>query len=220
MFSERDLVEAVERHLQQWAQSCRGVVIARAAAPRPPKRAGLRTRLEERAALGAARSKAIATGPIATGAGLEADAVAWRRAKAERLTLGAARGFSVPSNAPSPRASRTEAAAPKGGAKSAAPRAIRSDGAGVDAGAAAAADEGAPLALFLTPGRAVFLTIKRRRPAARPEEAVTLSSAERTQHRRLRDCGFAVHVIAAETPADARDQVSALLRRLGLPVNG
>ena len=177
MFSEQDLVEAVERHLQQWAQTCRGVWIARARDSQPARRTPLRARLERAAA------------PAGT-ATLAAEAAAWRRSRRQ--------------GAPLPR--------PAAGAESPAPA--------TPAGLAPSAAEAVPIALFLPQARAIFLTVKQRRFTAIAEAGVSLSPAERMQHRRLRDCGFAVHVIAAETPGDARDQVTALLRRLGFPVNG
>jgi hypothetical protein len=196
MFSERDLVSAVERQLLQIEQTCRGVLVLRAETARPGRRPTLRDRLAAKPAAAAAR--APTEGGVALSA-LAQQAARWRR---ERSAGAAAPGGEATTPKP-PRAAAPVTPPPAVGSK------------GGDAEPAPA-----PLALFLSPGKVVFLTVKPRRLAARPEEAVTLSDEERRRHRRLRDCGFAVHVIAAETPADARDQVTALLKRLGLSVNG
>jgi hypothetical protein len=316
MFSESDLIAAVERHLLQAAETCRGLLVARAQAAAPARRQPLRERIESSRIATALHPAATAPGE-AGGKSLAAQAARWRQARREQargtmrlpppgaapppdsapLTVAApSPGLRLSAPSPGPRRSASPLAGPShpraaieagagldahrpreaaaanprieatgtadavgtgGAAQTAAaagaPRtagaaraagtagarhaaraagagdaasAARTAGAGDAASAARAAGAGdaasaaGPLALFLSPGKAVFLTVKRRRLAARAEEAVVLSPSERLHHRRLRDCGFAVHVIAAETPADARDQVTALLRRLGLPING
>lgn len=192
MFSETDLVAAVERHLLQVAETCRGLFVARTAAARPARRAPLRERLSP--------PKPSAAEP-ALAANLAAEAKRWR-------SRGA--GFSAVSADTCAVQTLTPPSTP--------PQATQ--GRNTAATASALGDgETQPITLFITPGKAVFLSVKRRRLSKRPEESVDLSAAERLHHRRLRDCGFAVHVIAAETPADARDQVTSLLKRLGLVFN-
>lgn len=189
MFSERDLVSAVERQLLQVAETCRGVLVVRAESARPGRRPMLRDRL--------ARPPLAKPDGAAAASSLAEQAARWRRDRRPGAPSSA-----LPTTI-SPPSLRTPAAS-----------------VGQSHASGETESESAPLALFLSPGKVVFLSVKPRRLSARPEESVTLSPQERKRHRQLRDCGFAVHIIAAETPADARDQVTALLKRLGLSVNG